>query len=93
MGGWIRHISYFNSNLNKHTPGNSAGALLVMVSSRDLELKGCKCDQPNVLGDNKKVTTSESPEPRSKKKPPTFHHTGWSIRILIMFLLNPYITG
>ena len=28
-----------------------------------------------------------------KKKPPTFHYTGWLIGILIMVYYNPYITG
>ncbi len=29
----------------------------------------------------------------TKKKPPTFHYTGWLIGILIMVYYNPYITG
>ena len=28
-----------------------------------------------------------------KKKPPTFHYTGWLIGILIMVYYNPYISG
>ena len=47
LGGVFFHKLLFPGKKNR--PGNSAGDLFGMVSSRD-PLKGCKRDQPNVWG-------------------------------------------